>query len=61
MSIPKTMKAYVTREGHKAAVQEVPVPTIDDDEVLVKVIAVALNPTDWMRAYSALRNEEAFR
>lgn len=48
------MKAYVTQEGHKAAVVEVPVPSIDDDEVLVKVVAVALNPTDWMRTYCIL-------
>ncbi|EPS98758.1 hypothetical protein FOMPIDRAFT_1017471 [Fomitopsis schrenkii] len=31
-----------------AKVQEVPVPEIDEWEVLVKVVAVALNPTDYM-------------
>ena len=47
MSIPATMKAFVIQGDHKAGVQELPVPTIDANEVLVKVIAVAQNPTDW--------------
>lgn len=46
--IPKTMKALVAHDK-KATVQEIPVPEIDDDEVLVKVVALAQNPTDWKR------------
>jgi NADPH:quinone reductase-like Zn-dependent oxidoreductase len=42
------MKALVTLEEKKAGVQEKPIPPIAADEVLTKVIAVALNPTDCM-------------
>ena len=49
MSVPESMKALVTLARRAAAVEEVPVPGIDNDEVLVKVIAVAQNPTDWKR------------
>ena len=45
--VPKTMKALVTQADHTAAVKEIPVPTIDDDEVLVQTVALAQNPTDW--------------
>ncbi|KAE8391157.1 chaperonin 10-like protein [Aspergillus alliaceus] len=41
------MKAIKTIAGHQAEVQEVPIPQIRDDYLLVKVKAVALNPTDW--------------
>ncbi|KZT71551.1 GroES-like protein [Daedalea quercina L-15889] len=47
LSIPKTMKALVTQANKTVKVEEVPVPDIDDWEVLVKVVAVAQNPTDW--------------
>ena len=36
-----------TKQEIKAEVQEVSVPKLRDDYVLVKVNAVALNPTDW--------------
>ena len=45
--IPETMKALVTQSNKTAVVQEIPVPTIDDNEILVQTVAVALNPTDW--------------
>ena len=48
-TIPKTMKAFVTQADKTAKVEEIPVPEIDDDEVLVKVTALAQNPTDWKR------------
>ncbi|KAI0089332.1 GroES-like protein [Irpex rosettiformis] len=47
MSIPEIMKASVIQADHKTAVVEIPIPAIDEDEILVKVVAVALNPTDW--------------
>ena len=47
MAVPKTMKALVTEKKGVATVQEIPVPTIDADEILVRVVCVALNPTDW--------------
>lgn len=41
------MKAIkIISPGH-AEVQDVPIPALRDDYVLVKVTAVALNPTDW--------------
>ncbi|KAM3526452.1 hypothetical protein MY4038_006813 [Beauveria bassiana] len=58
-AIPTTMKALVavrdtpnatapsSVEGRGATLKDVPVPTIADDEILVKVTAVALNPTDF--------------
>lgn len=45
--LPKTMKAIKVVEPGKAEVQEVPLPRLRDDYILVKVKAVALNPTDW--------------
>ena len=45
--IPTKMKALVTNADKTASVKEIPVPGIADDEVLVQVIAVAQNPTDW--------------
>ena len=46
-SIPETMKALITQADKTVKVQEVPVPEIDEWEILVKVVAVAQNPTDW--------------
>ena len=45
--IPTKMKALVTNADKTASVKKIPVPEISDDEVLVQVIAVAQNPTDW--------------
>ncbi|KAI0797122.1 GroES-like protein [Abortiporus biennis] len=44
---PSTMKALVTQADKTAIVEEIPVPEIADDEVLIRTSAVALNPTDW--------------
>lgn len=41
------MKALVTQANKTAAVKDIPVPTIDDDEILVQTVALAQNPTDW--------------
>ena len=45
------MKAVITQADKTIAVQDVPVPSIDDDEVLVKTTAIAQNPTDWKRTH----------
>jgi NADPH:quinone reductase-like Zn-dependent oxidoreductase len=42
----KSHSVVVTKPG-EVAVQEVPAPKLRDDYILVKVKAVALNPTDW--------------
>ncbi|QLG74196.1 hypothetical protein HG535_0G00800 [Zygotorulaspora mrakii] len=50
MSLPGTMKAAVT-EGDSVVVKSgVPVPPVGDEGILVKVQAVAGNPTDWKHA-----------
>lgn len=41
------MKAVKAIAPGQAEVQDVPVPEVKDDWVLVKVKYVALNPTDW--------------
>lgn len=41
------MKAIKVVEATKAEIKEVSLPKLRDDYVLVKVEAVALNPTDW--------------
>ncbi|KAH9928552.1 GroES-like protein [Epithele typhae] len=46
-SIPTTMKAAVIEEGHKFSIKSHPVPPVGDNDILVKTVAVALNPTDW--------------
>lgn len=44
---PKTMQAIKIVEPGKAEIQNVPVPDLRDNYILVKVKSVALNPTDW--------------
>jgi NADPH:quinone reductase-like Zn-dependent oxidoreductase len=40
-------RAIVVQEKGKAEAAEVTVPELRDDYIIVKVRAVALNPTDW--------------
>jgi NADPH:quinone reductase-like Zn-dependent oxidoreductase len=48
---PTIMHALVTAgKGCPAVVKSVPVPQVGAGELLVKVFAVALNPTDWAHA-----------
>lgn len=44
---PSNMKAIKVVKAGEAEIQTVAVPKLRDDYVLVKVEAVALNPTDW--------------
>ncbi|KAL1947808.1 hypothetical protein VTO73DRAFT_13532 [Trametes versicolor] len=46
VEIPKVMKALVALGDGKVAVQDHPVPEVGADDVLVRVVAVAQNPTD---------------
>ncbi|CAD6588254.1 MAG: hypothetical protein CYPHOPRED_004324 [Cyphobasidiales sp. Tagirdzhanova-0007] len=42
------MRAVVVQEGKTVKVQEIPIPDeLKENEVLLKVVAVGLNPTDW--------------
>jgi len=47
MALPSQIQAVVAVEGKKAEVKTVPLPTPGPGEVLVKVSAVSINPTDW--------------
>lgn len=47
MFLPSKMKALVTTKDKKTEIQEVPLPTLDKDEVLIRTLAVTINPTDW--------------
>jgi len=43
-------QSYVTTQTKTVAVEEKPVPEIGDNELLVKIEYLAVNPTDWKRA-----------
>ncbi|KAI0674318.1 oxidoreductase [Trametes maxima] len=45
-TLPTSMKALIVQADKTAAFLDHPVPTIADDEVLVKTVAVALGPPD---------------
>ncbi|KAG9127727.1 hypothetical protein FRC07_010339 [Ceratobasidium sp. 392] len=49
-SLPQTMKALVAQEGKTVGVQDIPLPTPDETEVLIRVHSIAQNPTDWKHA-----------
>lgn len=49
----KTHRAVVVLEKGKTTVSDKPIPTLKEDEILVKVKAVTLNPTDWKVSYIA--------
>ncbi|KII84236.1 hypothetical protein PLICRDRAFT_118279 [Plicaturopsis crispa FD-325 SS-3] len=42
-----SMKAVKVQPGKTVAVEQVPIPELLDSQFLVKVAAVAINPTDW--------------
>lgn len=63
------MRSLRTQEGSKAGIETVSVPQPEDNEVLVKVHTVTLNPTDWVsihalvgtRSFHALLKQTLFR
>lgn len=50
--MPGTMKAIKIQAKGKAAVVDAPIPQIRPDRVLVKPVALALNPTDWKHIHA---------
>jgi len=56
MSLPSQHRALIVVEKGKVAVQEQPLPRFSDEEILVRVRAVALNPTDWKVRIFGLRD-----
>ncbi|EXJ77165.1 hypothetical protein A1O3_10323 [Capronia epimyces CBS 606.96] len=51
------MKAVVSQNKEAVLVGDRPVPKLRDDYLLVKTVAVALNPTDWKHAFYGLAAE----
>lgn len=47
MALPEKMRALKNTGPGTIAIQQVPIPTVHDDWILVKIKYVALNPTDW--------------
>ncbi|KAI0272582.1 dehydrogenase [Gloeopeniophorella convolvens] len=52
---PTAQKAIVVQEDGSLALREVPVPKPGPNEILVKIVAAAQNPTDWKTAKFAKR------
>lgn len=50
VQVPKTSKTAVISEGGKLVVKDVPTQVVGENEVLIKVAVVGLNPTDWKSA-----------
>jgi len=55
MTLPSTHKALVVEEKGKVKVNEQPLPHYGEDQVLVRVKAVSLNPTDWKHVDNLLK------
>lgn len=47
MTSTSTCRAVVSVAAGQAEVQTLPIPQVGNDTILVRVKAVALNPTDW--------------
>lgn len=45
-SVPVNRGLLKIAQG-KSILRDIPIPSVPDDSILVKTIAVALNPTDW--------------
>ncbi|KAB5590280.1 Zinc-binding oxidoreductase ToxD [Ceratobasidium theobromae] len=45
--LPQTMKALTVQEGKRVEVDEIPVPSLEANDVLIRVHSIAQNPTDW--------------
>lgn len=63
-NVPSHIKAWVYSEYGK--IEEtlkfdpnVPIPDIKEDQVLIKVVASALNPVDYKRAHGYFKNTDS--
>ncbi|KAG8966899.1 hypothetical protein FRC05_002347 [Tulasnella sp. 425] len=51
VQVPSTHRALTVIDGPNVAVKERPVPKINEDEILIKVVATSINPTDWKHVW----------
>ncbi|KAK7047581.1 hypothetical protein VNI00_006349 [Paramarasmius palmivorus] len=51
MSLPSHMKAIVTAGNGKVKLANIPIPKPGPGQILVKVIAAAQNPSEWMKIH----------
>ena len=56
--IPQTHRAVIVQADATVKAEERPIPTIGENEILVKVSAIAINPTDWKRMFISDRAQE---
>ena len=47
--VPSTYRAAIVQPDGSVKAEERPIPPVGDNEILVKVAAIAVNPTDWKR------------
>lgn len=47
MAICETNYGLIRKATGVAAFERIPIPTVPDDYLLIRVVAVAVNPTDW--------------
>lgn len=47
MAISETNYGLIRKATGVAAFESIPVPTLPDDYLLIRVVTVAVNPTDW--------------
>ena len=55
--IPQTHRAVIVQADKTAKTEERPVPTVGENEILVKVSAIAINPIDWKRTFIILGSD----
>jgi NADPH:quinone reductase-like Zn-dependent oxidoreductase len=51
---PSQSAIVIQQQGVANLVHDHPIPTLRDDYILVKTVAVALNPTDWKKVYNTI-------
>ena len=64
LTIPSHMKAWAYSEYGKSSDvlkfdPDVPIPQLKDDQVLIKVVAAALNPIDYLRMYGYMMENDS--
>ena len=53
MSYPATHRTVTVVEKGKVAIQEKQLPVLGEENILVRVRSVALNPMDWKASWSS--------